>query len=160
MSTNLNFEDWLALTQLYADYASAVDSGNWDLWPEFFTEQCVYRLQPRENHERGFALATLSFTSKGMLKDRVYGIKETLFHDPYYQRHIVGTPVVRSAEGGSFRCEANYAVFRTKLSDASTVFNVGRYLDTVVRTPEGMKFASRECIYDSEMIPNSIIYPI
>jgi len=160
MSTNLNFEDWLALTQLYADYASAVDSGQWDLWPEFFTDPCIYRLQPRENHERGFPLATLSFTSKGMLKDRVYGIKETLFHDPYYQRHIVGAPVVRSAEGGSFRCEANYAVFRTKLSDASTVFNVGRYLDTVVRTPEGLKFASRECIYDSEMIPNSIIYPI
>jgi salicylate 5-hydroxylase small subunit len=156
----MNFEDWLAVTQLYADYASAVDSGNWDLWPEFFTEQCVYRLQPRENHERGFPLATLSFTSKGMLKDRVYGIKETLFHDPYYQRHIVGTPVVRSAEVGQFRCEANYAVFRTKLSDASTVFNVGRTLDTVVRTPEGFKFASRECIYDSEMIPNSIIYPI
>ncbi|MEO8057700.1 MAG: aromatic-ring-hydroxylating dioxygenase subunit beta [Burkholderiales bacterium] len=160
MSTNLNFEDWLSLTQLYADYASAVDSGNWDLWPEFFTEQCVYRLQPRENFERGFPLATLSFTSKGMLKDRVYGIKETLFHDPYYQRHIVGSPVVRSTDGGSFQCEANYAVFRTKLSDASTVFNVGRYLDTVVKTPAGLKFASRECIYDSEMIPNSIIYPI
>ncbi len=160
MSTQLTFEDWLALTQLYADYASAVDSGNWDLWPEFFTEQCVYRLQPRENHERGFPLATLSFTSKGMLKDRVYGIKETLFHDPYYQRHIVGTPVMRSAEGEHFRCEANYAVFRTKLSEPSTVFNVGRYLDTVVRTAAGLKFASRECIYDTEMIPNSIIYPI
>jgi salicylate 5-hydroxylase small subunit len=160
MATNLNFEDWLALTQLYADYASAVDSGNWDLWPEFFTDDCVYRLQPRENHERGFPLATLSFTSKGMLKDRVYGIKETLFHDPYYQRHIVGTPVVRGVEGERLRCEANYAVFRTKLSDASTVFNVGRTLDTVVRTPAGLKFASRECIYDSEMIPNSIIYPI
>ena len=160
MGANLNFDDWLALNQLYADYASAVDSGQWDLWPEFFTDPCVYRLQPRENHERGFPLATLSFTSKGMLKDRVYGIKETLFHDPYYQRHIVGMPVVHASEGGRTLCEANYAVFRTKLSEASTVFNVGRYLDTVVRTPEGLKFASRECIYDSEMISNSIIYPI
>ncbi|HUG22376.1 aromatic-ring-hydroxylating dioxygenase subunit beta [Piscinibacter sp.] len=160
MNKKLSFDDWLALNQLYADYASAVDSGDWDLWPEFFTDPCVYRLQPRENHERGFPLATLSFTSKGMLKDRVYGIKETLFHDPYYQRHVVGTPIVRSAEADEFRCEANYAVFRTKLSDASTVFNVGRYIDTVVRTPSGLKFASRECIYDSEMIPNSIIYPI
>jgi salicylate 5-hydroxylase small subunit len=160
MTTNIGFEDWLALTQLYADYASAVDSGDWDLWPEFFTDDCVYRLQPRENHERGFPLATLSFTSKGMLKDRVYGIKETLFHDPYYQRHVVGLPVLREAAEGRFRCEANYAVFRTKLSEASTVFNTGRTLDTIVRTPAGLKFASRECIYDSEMIPNSIIYPI
>ena len=51
MAINLNFEDWLALTQLYADYASAVDSGNWNLWPEFFTDECIYRVQPRENHE-------------------------------------------------------------------------------------------------------------
>jgi salicylate 5-hydroxylase small subunit len=160
LSPNLNFEDWYALTQLYADYASAVDSGDWDLWPEFFTDDCVYRLQPRENHERGFPLATLSFSSKGMLKDRAYGIRETLFHDPYYQRHVVGTPVVRSVEDGRIRSEAHYAVFRTKLSELSTVFNVGRYIDVVVRTPAGLKFASRECIYDSEMIPNSIIYPI
>ena len=159
-STGIAFEDYQALTQLYAAYEAAVDSGQWDLWPEFFIDSCVYRLQPRENFERGFPLATLSFDSKGMLKDRVYGIKETLFHDPYYQRHVTGQPVVRRVEDDRFECEANYAVFRTKLSEPSTVFNVGRYLDVVVRTPEGLKFASRQCIYDTEMIPNSIIYPI
>ena len=73
---------------------------------------------------------------------------------------MVGSPVIRSVADGRIHCEANYAVFRTKLSDASSVFNVGRYLDRVVRTPDGMKFESRECIYDTEMIPNSIIYPI
>ena len=94
---HLNFEDWLAITQLYVDYASVVDAGQWSQWPEFFTEDGVYRLQPRENHERGFPLATLAFTSKGMLKDRAYGIQETLFHDPYYQRHVVGMPIVHEA---------------------------------------------------------------
>jgi salicylate 5-hydroxylase small subunit len=105
-------------------------------------------------------LATLSFTSKGMLKDRVYGIKETLFHDPYYQRHVVGAPVVRRVEDGRIYSEANYAVFRTKLDKLSTVFNVGRYIDTIVQTPDGLKFAERRVVYDSEMIPNAIIYPI
>ena len=155
-----NLKDWMALTQLYADYASAVDSGNWNLWPEFFTEQCVYRLQPRENFERGFPLATLSFESKGMLKDRIYGVEETLFHDPYYQRHIVGAPLVRKVEGGRIYSEANYVVIRTKLNQLSTVFNAGRYVDEIVVTPQGLKFASRLAIYDSEMIPNSIIYPV
>jgi salicylate 5-hydroxylase small subunit len=156
----MNAQDHFELTQLYAQYASAVSSGEWELWPEFFIEDCSYRLQPRENFERGFPLATLSFESKGMLKDRVYGIRETLFHDPYYQRNVVGLPVVRNAEGDRFECEANYAVFRTKLSELSSVFNVGRYIDVVVRTPLGLKFASRLVVYDSEMIPNSIIYPI
>ena len=156
----MEFHDYLDLTRLYADYASTLDSGEWDRWPEFFTETCTYKLQPRENFERGFPLATLWFDSKGMLKDRVYCIKETLFHDPYYQRHVVGAPRVLASEGNRINAEANYAVFRTKLSQETTVFNVGRYLDVIQRTPEGLKFESRLCIYDSEMIPNSIIYPI
>jgi salicylate 5-hydroxylase small subunit len=151
---------WFAIQQLYADYAIAIDSGKWDLWPEFFTEKCVYKLQPRENYERGFPLATLFFSSKAMLIDRVYGITETIYHDPYYQRHVVGAPLVRNVREGRIHCEANYAVFRTKLDKESTVYNVGRYIDTIVQTPNGLKFEERLCIYDSEMIPNSIIYPI
>ena len=156
----IDFEIYHALVQLYADYAYAVDSGDWSLWPDFFVDDCSYRLVPRENHERGFPLATLAFESKGMLRDRVYGIKETLFHDPYYQRHVVGAPLVRAASEERIESEANYAVFRTKLNELSTVFNVGRYIDVVVRTAEGLKFESRTVVYDSEMIPNSIIYPL
>jgi salicylate 5-hydroxylase small subunit len=159
-AANIGFADYLQIVQLYADYAQAVDSGDWDLWPEFFTDDCLYKLIPRENHERGFPLATLFFESKGMLKDRAYGIRETLFHDPYYQRHVIGAPLIHKAEAGRFETEANYAVFRTKLSQPSTVFNVGRTLDVIVPTAAGLKFASRLCVYDSELIPNSIIYPI
>jgi salicylate 5-hydroxylase small subunit len=159
-AVNINFEDYLQVVQLYADYAQAVDSGHWDLWPEFFTEDCIYKLMPRENHERGFPLATLFFESKGMLKDRVYGIRETLFHDPYYQRHVVGAPLILKADKNRFESQANYAVFRTKLSQVSKVFNVGCYIDVIVQTAQGLKFASRQCVYDSEMIPNSIIYPV
>ena len=156
----IDLELFFQLQALYTDYALAVDSGHWDAWPEFFTDECEYKLQPRENHERGFPLSTLSFESKGMLMDRAYAIRETLFHDPYYQRHVVGTPVVREVRDGVIHSEANYAVFRTKYIKDITVFNVGRYIDEVVITPQGLKFAKRWCIYDSEMIPNSIIYPI
>ena len=156
----IDLDLFFQLQALYTDYALAVDSGHWDAWPEFFTDECEYKLQPRENHERGFPLSTLSFESKGMLMDRAYAIRETLFHDPYYQRHVVGTPVVREMRDGVIHSEANYAVFRTKYNKDSTVFNVGRYIDEVVTTPQGLKFAKRWCIYDSEMIPNSIIYPI
>lgn len=160
MNAKISFDDYLALQQLYADYASAVGSADWDRWIDLFTEDCTYRIQPRENHDRGFPLATLSFESKGMLRDRVYGIRETLFHDPYYQRLVSGAPLIRAAQDGRFECETNYAVFRTKLSQLSTVFNVGRTLDVIVRTGQGLRFERREFIYDSEMIPNSIIYPL
>ena len=156
----IDLELFFQLQALYTDYALAIDAGHWEAWPEFFIDECEYKLQPRENHERGFPLSTLSFESKGMLMDRAYAIRETLFHDPYYQRHVVGTPVVREVRDGVIHSEANYAVFRTKYNKDSTVFNVGRYIDEVVSTPQGLKFAKRWCIYDSEMIPNSIIYPI
>jgi salicylate 5-hydroxylase small subunit len=153
-------QTYFELSRLYAEYAAAVDAAQWEKWVDLFTEDCEYKVQPRENFERGFPLATLALLSKGMLKDRVYGIKETLFHDPYYQRHVVSTPLIRRQEGDVIVAEANYAVIRTKLSQESTVFNVGRYLDRVRRTGSGLKFESRLCIYDTEMIPNSIIYPI
>jgi len=156
----LDVQTYMALNRLYADYVAAIDAEDWDAWVEFFEEECEYKVQPRENFERGFPLSTMWFISKGMLKDRAYGIAETLFHDPYYQRHVVGAPRIVSVKDGVIEAEANYAVFRTKLNGESTVFNVGRYLDRIVSGPNGLKFKSRFCIYDSEMIPNSIIYPI
>lgn len=156
----LDFETYQAVLALYTDYAAAIDNNEWDKWPEFFTDECTYRIQPRENFDRGFPLATLSFESKGMLKDRVYGMTETIFHDPYYQRHVVGAPRILRVEGGRIEAQANYAVFRTKPDETTTVFNVGRYIDVMRRMPDGLKFESRTCVFDSEMIANSIIYPI
>jgi len=122
MPEMLDFDTWQALVQLQADYASAIDNAEWERWPGFFTDPCIYRLQPRENHARGLPLATLSFESVGMLKDRAYGIRETLFHDPYYQRHVLSPPHILAIEGEGegagaawrLRCETHYAVFRTK----------------------------------------------
>ncbi|MFM8638369.1 MAG: aromatic-ring-hydroxylating dioxygenase subunit beta [Betaproteobacteria bacterium] len=152
--------DHVALTQLHAQAAHLADAGRWVEWAELFTEDCLYLLQPRENFDRGFPLATMRFESRGMLLDRAYAVTETIFHDPYDQRHVLGMPLVTAVQDGRLHCEANYAVFRTKLNQETTVFNVGRYLDELVWTPQGLKFAVRRVIYDSEMIPTSIIYPI
>jgi salicylate 5-hydroxylase small subunit len=158
----IDFKHYFELLNLYSDYAMACDSAEWERWPEFFVEEGTYRLQPRENFEQGLPLCLLALESKAMIKDRVYGVKETLYHDPYYQRHIVGTPRVLSVEGDGARIhsEANYTVIRTKFDGESTVLSVGFYRDVIVRTPDGLKLQSRLCVYDSEMIANSIIYPI
>lgn len=159
-----DFKTYFDLLNLYSDYAMVCDSDKWEQWPEFFVESGTYRLQPRENFEQGLPLCLLALESKAMIRDRVYGVKETMYHDPYYQRHIVGTPRILSVErdvaGERILSEANYVVIRTKIDGDSTVFNAGYYSDVIVRTPEGLKFQSRLCVYDSEMIPNSLIYPI
>ena len=158
----MDFNTYFELLNLYSDYAMVCDSTEWEKWPDFFTEDAFYRLQPRENFEQGLPLCLLALESRDMIKDRVYGVKETLYHDPYYQRHIVGTPRVLSVtdNGKRIHAEANYTVIRTKVDGDSTILRVGYYHDHIVKTNEGLKFQSRLCVYDSEMIANSIIYPI
>jgi salicylate 5-hydroxylase small subunit len=160
MSTSLSFDDWLALQTLYADYSAALDHGELTRWPEFFTVDGVYKLQSRENFDRGLPLATLSFESQGMLKDRVYGAAETIFHDPYSQRHIVAMPRVLRADAAAWHCEANYVVIRTKRDAMPELLSVGRYVDDVVKTSGGLRFAKRLVIFDNDLIANSVIYPI
>ena len=110
----LSADDYISLLLFYQAYAQTLDSGDWNDWPAFFTEDCVYKVQPRENFDQNLPLATLAFESQGMLKDRVYCIRETLYYEPYYQRHVVGSPVVTAIDGDTVNAHASYAVFRTK----------------------------------------------
>ena len=58
------------------------------------------------------------------------------------------------------RCEASYLVIRTKRDALPEILSVGRYLDRIVATPDGLRFAERLAIFDNDLIPNSIIDPI
>jgi len=145
---------------LNAAYAAALDEKRFDDWLEFFTVDAMYKVQARENFDRGLPLALIALESKAMMKDRVYGVTNTIFHGPYYMRHIIGPVRLMGNDEDLIRSEASYAVFRTKPGSVSEVYNVGRYIDTLVRTQAGLKISSRLCVYDSEMVLNSLIYPI
>ena len=148
------------IDQLNASYAAALDEKRFDDWPEFFLEDGHYKLQARENFDRGLPLALMAMESRGMMKDRVYGVTQTIFHGPYYMRHVVGAARVMAADGDTVNAEAGYAVFRTRPGGISEVYNVGRYIDVLVRVDGQLKFKSRLAVYDSEMVLNSLIYPI
>lgn len=156
----LSTETRFALQDLYAAYAACLDAGRFDEWPEFFTDDCLYRVVPRENFDQGLPLSTMELHGKGMLKDRVYGVQSTLFHAPYYQRHLIGPLHLLSQDGATIELETNYCVVRTKRDLPSELFNVGRYVDRVEATADGLKFARKLCVFDSELIPNSMIYPL
>lgn len=156
----IGFEQWQALQALYLDCAAALDARELERWPDFFTEDAVYRLQSRENHDRGLPLAVMAFESRAMLRDRVYGALQTLYHEPYVQRHVLGAPRILEAGDGRWRCEASYLVVRTKRDAMPEILSVGRTLDHIVATPEGLRFAERLVIFDNDLIANSIIDPV
>lgn len=153
-----------AIDRFNADYAAALDQRRFSEWPECFTEDARYWVQARENFDRGLPLALLALESQGMLRDRIYGTSNTIYHGPYYTRHVLSPARITAAGAGTpddpIRAEANYAVFRTKPGSVSEVYNVGRYIDAFVRTEAGLKLQERRCVYDSEMVLNSLIYPI
>jgi salicylate 5-hydroxylase small subunit len=150
----------LEIGALNAAYAAALDERRFDDWPGFFLPDGRYTVRSRENHERGLPLALMDLESQGMMKDRIYGVTQTIYHGPYYTRHVIGTALVLDVEGERVHAQANYAVFRTRPGDVSEVYNVGRYVDEIVRTGDGLKLARRRCVYDSEMVLNSLIYPV
>ncbi len=150
----------LELEDLFASYASALDGDALETWPTFFTEDCFYQIIPRDNYERGLPLALMRCESKGMLQDRVYAIRETMMYEPRYLRHLISSIRITGQEDSGWCVEANYAVFETPLNDLTRVFNVGRYLDRVVRDGGELKFAEKHCVFDSLLVPNSIVYPI
>ena len=160
-----DLDTWLELHTLYADYAAALDARELQRWPGFFTEDGVYKLQSRENFDRGLPLATMHLESRAMLQDRVYGALETIYHDPYVQRHIVGLPRLLGLEpqehGAELLCcESSYLVIRTKRDAMPEILSVGRTIDRVRPTREGLRFAQRWVIFDNDLIANSIIDPI
>jgi salicylate 5-hydroxylase small subunit len=152
-------EDRLRIDELYARYAACLDDRRFAEWPDFFTEDCTYRIVPRENYDRGLPLATLSFESKGMLRDRVYAITETLFHEPYYTCHLISGLIVTVDDDG-YRVRANYLVVRTKAGSLSEIYSAGRCIDHIVDHRGTLLFQEKICVFDSELIPNSLIYPL
>ena len=150
----------LEIEDLLTAYAAALDGDALETWPEFFTEACFYQIIPRDNYERGLPLALIRCESKGMLQDRVFAIRETMMYEPRYLRHLISGVRIVGEDGDGWRVEANYAVFETPLNELTRVFNVGRYLDRIVRDGEQLKFAEKLCVFDSLLVPNSIVYPI
>ena len=148
------------IADLHARYAACLDDGRYDEWPNFFTEDAWYRIVPRENYERDLPLSILSLKGRPMMLDRIHGATSTIFHAPYYQRHLLSLPVLTAKDGGKIESIANYTVIRTKRDMPAELFSVGYYYDLIVKQEAGLKFSQRFCVFDNDLIPNSLIYPI
>jgi salicylate 5-hydroxylase small subunit len=166
MTATANFQSMnrhelrLELEALYADYVACLDEERFEAWPEFFTDDAVYRIIPRENFARGLPIATFHCESKGYLQDRVVAIRQTMVYTPRYLRRLVSNLRIFEWQDGKLAVHANYAAFETLPDDLTRVFSVGRYHDTLVDSGGSLKFQEKLVIFDSELIPNSLIYPL
>jgi 3-phenylpropionate/cinnamic acid dioxygenase small subunit len=150
----------LDLEELYAEYVACLDEERFEEWPEFFTDDAIYRIIPRENFEHGLPIATLHCESKGYLQDRVVAIRQTSVYAPRYMRRLVSNIRILGWQDDRLEVRANYAAFETLRDELTRVFSVGRCHDTLVDVGGSLKFKEKLVIFDSELIPNSLIYPL
>jgi 3-phenylpropionate/cinnamic acid dioxygenase small subunit len=148
------------LADLYGAYDDALNNGELEHWPALFTEACVYKVLPRENHERGLPVAVMYCESRAMLEDRVVALRETALYAPRIVRRLTSGVCVRVMDGEGWNLTANFALFETLSNQRSTLFLCGRSLDRVVDEGGVLRFAERICVYDSTIIPASLVYPV
>lgn len=156
-----------SVDQFNVAYAAVLDQQQFDQWPGFFLPQGFYQVQSRENFERQLPLAWLALEGQGMLRDRVYGITQTIYHAPYTMRHVLSParlalphPEAAAEQQTVVQAETAFAVFRNRPGQVGEVYSVGRYLDAFVATGEGLRLQSRRCIVDGDTVLNSLIYPL
>jgi 3-phenylpropionate/cinnamic acid dioxygenase small subunit len=147
------------LEELHAEYADVIDGGRLEEWPGFFVEPCLYRIVSKENFDKGLPLSLMRCESIGMLKDRAFASQKLNVYGPRAWRHSI-TQIRGREEGERIRATANFVVFETLHDQPTRVLCTGRYLDTLVRTDAGLKFLEKTCVYDSALIPGSIVLPI
>lgn len=148
-----------ALRDFYDEYYTVLDDVRLDEWPALFTEDCVYRVIPRENYEAGYTLSTIYAESRGMLVDRVMGVTRTQMFAPRYYRRFPGPLRIVSRDGDSVRTRHNLLVVQTLIDKKSEIVLSAVCHDVLVPDCERNRLRERIVVFDSEMIPNSLIYP-
>ena len=157
----LSADERAELEEVYARYAEVLDDGPLTGWPALFAEESLYLVIPRENYDRGLPLAIMRCESRGMLEDRVRAVQETIMHEPRYLRHhITNIRGVRNEDGG-YSVTANYSVVEVLHDELPRILSVGRYLDLLTRSPTGtLIFKEKRVVFDSVLVPNTIVYPL
>jgi len=146
---------------LYADYAHCLDNDALEEWPEFFTEDCRYRITSAENYEAGLPLGIVYATSKAMLVDRVMALRKANIYEPQRYRHMIGAIKIGAAEAeGVQPVVANLLVVRTMQDGAMTLFAAGRYVDRLVRKSSVWKFGGKDVVLDSRQIDTLLAIPL
>lgn len=151
------------LEQLFTDYVHCLDADELERWPDFFTEDCFYRITSAENYDAGLPLGLIYATSRNMLKDRVSALREANVYEPQRYRHLVSSiRIVDDEVEGLEHVDlvANFLVVRTMQDGEMTIFGAGRYLDRVSRENGCWRFASKTVVLDSRQVDTLLAIPI
>ena len=150
----------MEIEEFHADYCWTLDCGDVERWPEYFTDDAVYRITARENADAGLPVGLVYADSKAMIRDRAFAIKHTQMYAPRTLQHLVTNVRVLEAKGGHIKAQSNYLLLQTLVDGPTTIHQSGRYYDTFVRAGGRLLLKERQCVYDSVLIANDLVLPV
>ena len=152
----------LEIEEFNVEYARVLDEFDLVRWAEdFFTDDAFYRVTARENFEADLPVGLIYCEGKAMIKDRAFAVLETTTFAPRYLMHMNSNVRVTQVDADeTIHAQSTYLVLETLVEDKTRIFQAGRYLDTFVREGGRLLLNKRDCVYDSLIIPNSMIFPV
>jgi anthranilate 1,2-dioxygenase small subunit len=148
------------VTRFYADYTHTVAGGDLKLWPDFFTDDCLYQATSRENHEQNLPLGLLQCDGRKMIEDRAAAIMNTQVFQPRRIRYYISGLRIVSSEAATIDVCADFLVVQALLNSTPVVVSFGEYLDEIVIRDGRMLFRKKICIYDNDVVTTSLVYPL
>ena len=151
---------WFAIAKAQADHARCLDDDRLEQWPDFFADDCLYRVTSADNLREGYEASLIFLNSKGMVRDRVSALRTANIYERQAYRHILGQPSILSVEGESATSETSFMVARIMRDGGTDLFATGRYLDTWRRKGDGVILTARIVVCDSSRIDTLLALPL
>jgi 3-phenylpropionate/cinnamic acid dioxygenase small subunit len=150
----------LDVMEFYSRYAECLDGRRLQHWPEFFLDSCIYRVTTRRNLRLGPDEDIVSLSTKTSMRDRMTAIGQSEDYEPHTQRHLVSNFRIQAASDEELRVQANFQVLRTFPEKRTEHFVSGTYDDRIAIAGSRLNFREKLCVLDSDVPPESLIYPI
>ena len=151
---------WFAIAQAQAAHARCLDDDRLEEWPDFFADDCLYRITSADNVRDGYEASLIFLNSKGMVRDRVSALRTANIYERQAYRHLLGQPSILSTEGDKVSTETSFMVARIMRDGKTDMFATGRYLDTWRRAAGGVELMARVVVCDSSRIDTLLALPL
>lgn len=150
----------LRIAELNAAYASAIDNDRLEEWPDFFIDDCLYKITSADNHRRGYAAGIVYADSRAMLRDRVTALRRANIYERQSYRHLIGLPLVHSSGTDGIAAETPFLVARIMRDGRTDLFATGVYIDKLREEGSRLRFAERVAVCDSAHFDTLLAIPL
>jgi anthranilate 1,2-dioxygenase small subunit len=151
---------WYELHRLQERYVSVIDADRLEEWPNFFTEDCVYEIIPKENADLGLPMGIMHCFGRAMLRDRITSLRKANVFELHTYRHMTSGLELTPVDADTVDIQSNYVVVQTLTDGESRIYQAGRYFDRVVHSAEGWLYQRKRAVYDTSRVQTLLVTPV